>query len=116
MSLTSSILVLRCLNLDTSRRFYEALGLAFTEEQHGKGPVHFACEIGAMVFELYPPNDAGATQNLMLGFTVDDLGAVLGSLAGLGYQPKSPPKNNRVTVLDPDGNAVMLSSVAEKPL
>ncbi len=62
-----------------------------------------------MVFELYPPNDAGTTQNLMLGFTVDDLGATLESLATLGYQPKSPPKHQRCTALDPDGNAVMLS-------
>jgi len=81
--------------------------LTFTEEPHGKGPIHFACEGGGMVFELYPPNDAGTTQNLMLGFTVDNLNATVESL---GYQPKSPPKNQRCTVLDPDGNAVMLSS------
>lgn len=62
-----------------------------------------------MVFELYPPNDAGTTQNVMLGFSVSDLSATVDSLAALGVQPKSPPKNDRCTVLDPDGNAVMLS-------
>jgi len=43
---STNILVLRCLDLDTSRRFYEALGLTFTEEQHGKGSIHYACEFG----------------------------------------------------------------------
>jgi len=47
-----STLVLRCLDLNISRRFYESLGLTFTEEQHGKGAIHFACEGGGMVFPV----------------------------------------------------------------
>lgn len=104
-----NLLVLRCADIHISRQFYECLGLTFTDEQHGKGPTHYACEVGAMVLELYPPNDSGTTQNLMLGFSVSDLTAMLDALAMLGYQPKSPPKNKRCTVLDPDGNTVMLS-------
>lgn len=103
------LFVLRCQDIHVSRRFYECLGLSFTEEQHGKGPTHYACEVGGMVLELYPPNEAGTTQNLMLGFSVSNLTATLGALAVLGYQPKSPPKNDRCTVLDPDSNPVMLS-------
>lgn len=104
-----TLIVLRCRDRYESRRFYEAIGLTFTEEQHGKGPVHDACEHGGMVLELYPPNEAGTTQNLMLGLTVPDLNRVLDGLAALGVQPKSPPKHGRCTVIDPDGNAVMLS-------
>jgi hypothetical protein len=65
--------------------FYEALGLTFTEEQHGAGPVHFACEQEGFVIELYPGvpahplarQDAGA---LMLGFQVAALAVVIANL------------------------------------
>jgi hypothetical protein len=35
-------LVLRASNLVASRNFYEQLGLDFTAEQHGGGPLHYA--------------------------------------------------------------------------
>tara|TARA_R110002072_G_scaffold175315_1_gene331080 strand:- start:402 stop:569 length:168 start_codon:yes stop_codon:yes gene_type:complete len=39
--------------LDTGRGFYEALGLAFEDEEHEGGPLHFACEVGGG--EIFQP-------------------------------------------------------------
>ena len=49
-----NLLVLRAADLAASRRFYEALGLEFVVERHGKGPEHLAASLGEFVFELYP--------------------------------------------------------------
>jgi len=46
--------VLRCADLERSRGFYEALGLRLSAEQHGKGPKHYASNVGGVVLELYP--------------------------------------------------------------
>src|SRR6185436_14374387 len=46
--------VLRCSDLERSRRFYEALGLALRAEQHGAGATHYSMTLGDVVIELYP--------------------------------------------------------------
>ncbi|HEX2731005.1 MAG TPA: hypothetical protein VHM70_05345 [Polyangiaceae bacterium] len=43
--LNLALLVLRCQDLERSRQFYAALGLVFTSEQHGSGPVHYLIEV-----------------------------------------------------------------------
>ena len=55
-----SLLVLRTEDLERSVRFYRTLGLRFAEEQHGNGPVHYACELGETVLELYPAKPGSA--------------------------------------------------------
>jgi catechol 2,3-dioxygenase-like lactoylglutathione lyase family enzyme len=47
-------LVLRCGDLERSRAFYSALGLALVCERHGRGVQHYSCNLGTMVLELYP--------------------------------------------------------------
>ena len=45
------------LRLTTSLRvvaFYQSLGLTFTEEQHGKGPLHYSAPLGDGIIEIYP--------------------------------------------------------------
>ena len=49
-----SLVVLKTREVDSLRRFYNALGVELTEEQHGKGPLHFAGPVGDVVLELYP--------------------------------------------------------------
>lgn len=39
---------------DRVTKFFEAMGLEFKREKHGKGPEHFACEHNGFVFEIYP--------------------------------------------------------------
>lgn len=41
-----NLLVLRTDDLEKSRDFYAALGLAFEKHKHGTGPSHYACESG----------------------------------------------------------------------
>lgn len=48
------IFVIRTDNLQETLEFFTKLGLSFTEEKHGDGPVHYACENNDLVFELYP--------------------------------------------------------------
>ena len=37
-----------------TRQFYETVGLAFVEEKHGEGPVHYAHAFPGLVLEIYP--------------------------------------------------------------
>lgn len=110
-------MVLRCSDLEASRAFYTALGLAFQTEQHGKGPVHYSCQLGDLILELYPgkPGSApGRTQAgaTMHGFLTESLDSVLENLQALGteivHPPTDSPWGRRSVVLDPDGRAVEL--------
>lgn len=85
-----SLLVLYTDQLTRLLRFYEALGLDFTEERHGNGPIHFAVQLGTMVLELYPARGRQSSQpnrSLRLGFKVGSLDAVMGTLDSQGVEP-----------------------------
>ena len=68
MSISLNLVVIRVANLEQAQRFYETLGLQFTREQHGNGPVHLAAKLGEVVFELYPQGTGVATTSTRLGF------------------------------------------------
>ncbi len=55
----AEVRVIRTGDMEGTRRFYEALGLAFVEEQHGDGPRHYACERNGCVLEIYPLRERG---------------------------------------------------------
>jgi hypothetical protein len=40
---------LQCADLKQSRRFYELVGLTFSEEQHGSGPRHLSSDLDGIV-------------------------------------------------------------------
>ena len=108
------LIVIYAQNLEPSLAFYQAIGLSFVAEQHGSGPLHYACEYKNLVMELYPaknPDDV-STHNTMIGFKVDSIEETLSTLRSLGTQPKSPPKDSSwgrwVNVIDPDGRTVQL--------
>jgi catechol 2,3-dioxygenase-like lactoylglutathione lyase family enzyme len=108
-----NLVVLTTADPDRLKAFYTALGMAFTAERHGSGPPHFAGRVGDVVLELYPlPEPAGTVEPVRLGFAVDDVDAVLRSLAGLGVRRVTPPRltewGYRGVVRDPDGRAVEL--------
>jgi lactoylglutathione lyase len=108
------LLVIKTAQVDEVRAFYQCLGLALAEERHGSGPAHYAAKVGEAVFEVYPLPDANATTDstTRLGFSVNDLERVVGSLRALGYTLLNPPRETpwgrRVMVRDPDGRAVEL--------
>ncbi len=49
-----NLVVIPSVDIQRSLAFYQSLGLSFVAERHGKGPVHFAAELGSTIFEIYP--------------------------------------------------------------
>jgi predicted enzyme related to lactoylglutathione lyase len=92
-------------------RFYEALGLRFDLERHGRGPEHYACRVGKSVFEIYPRNsEADCTTATRLGFGVADLDkACNGVIANRGRMVRAATETSwgrRAVVCDPEGHTV----------
>ena len=54
------VALIRTHDIEAAKTFFEAFGLTFVQEQHGSGPVHYACEVGGAVFEIYPARDGAA--------------------------------------------------------
>ena len=108
MSIGLTLVVLRCADVQASRTFYEALGLAFVEEQHGDGPVHYAATLGGTVLELYPARDRPSSPG-RLGFAVDDVQGSLRAARAAGGQVRASSGPDRVVVEDPDGVPVELT-------
>ena len=111
---TLSLLVLRAADPARTRRFYEALGLLFAEEQHGTGPVHHACVLGATVLEIYPAAASDvATRGSRLGLRVDDVRdayrKVIGCGAGVHRTLGDSERGFLAVVIDPDGRLVELT-------
>lgn len=77
------LLVLKTHDVDSVVAFYRTLGLAFAEEQHGKGPLHHSAPLGDGIVEIYPlSKDQSADSTTRLGFTVADPDAVVAMIAG----------------------------------
>jgi hypothetical protein len=109
-----TLLVLKTRQVDRVRTFYEASGIAFTEERHGSGPRHHAGRVGDVVMEVYPlPDDGTADTSTRLGFKVGDLAGVVQTLQGLETpvvkQPTQTAWGLQAVVKDPDGRSVELT-------
>lgn len=112
------LIVIRAADLEQTARFYRALDLEFVEEQHGNGPLHYACDLNGTVIEIYPgkPGTApdrrsgGAT---LLGFQVASLEAMLKAVEVTGAIVLTAPQvslwGRRAVVQDPDGRAIELT-------
>jgi lactoylglutathione lyase len=109
------LLVLKTRQVEQLRLFYETLGIGLTEEQHGKGPMHFAGQVGDVVIEVYPLTDESTPvdASIRLGFAVDNLAEVVQKLQSIGSEIVTPPRETawgvQAVVHDPDGRAVQLS-------
>jgi catechol 2,3-dioxygenase-like lactoylglutathione lyase family enzyme len=103
-----TLVVLRCADLERSRRFYEALGFTLVAEQHDAGPRHYSGRVGQTVLELYP-DASGSTRGLRLGLQLIDLAAALSALAAIGSVPRP---GSPVTIDDPDGHRLELHSAS----
>jgi predicted enzyme related to lactoylglutathione lyase len=108
-----NLLVLRAEDPERLCEFYAALGLSFVREQHGKGPVHHASQIGGLVFEIYPRGkDEPPTIGARIGFNVPSLDAALYALNGQNASvlngPITTARGRRATVRDPEGHKVEL--------
>lgn len=110
-----TLLVLKTRQIEQLRRFYQALGIELAEEQHGRGPVHFAGRAGGVVIEVYPlqNEDTPVDASTRLGFTVDTLAEVVVRLQAIGAQIVALPKETafglQAVVKDPDGRSVEIT-------
>ena len=80
MQMTINLLVLRCRDMEHTRRFYELLGFEFTREAHGTGPVHYASQSAGFVLELYPIQGEQLPDQVRLGFAIPLLADVSGDI------------------------------------
>jgi predicted enzyme related to lactoylglutathione lyase len=113
-----SSLVLRTTRIDACLEFYRKLGLAFIEEKHGKGPVHYSSSSSGVLIEIYPEPQKNVTENasgssIRLGFTVEALASTLASLETTGARVLRSPTltrwGNVAVALDPDGREVQIN-------
>lgn len=108
------LLVLRCKDVEASRRFYERLGLTFTKEKHGSGPEHYASTEAGFVLELYPVKEGHGPDNVRLGFSLPGLGELIDDLMKhpdviVLKQPRNTADGLVVVLQDPDGRAVKVT-------
>lgn len=124
-TISLSFLVIRTINIENTLSFYSALGMEFIEEQHGlSNLVHYACDLGNIVLEIYPcqatlansENKQKMGAESMLGFNVTSLEKTLYNLEKLGIKSKisSKVKNSqrRASVTDPDGRIIHLTEIS----
>lgn len=105
-----NLLVLRCGDIDASRRFYELLELRFEKHKHGGGAEHYASE-AKVVLELYPAAEGDRDQT-GVGFAVNDLQAVRQAMIEARLKPREIVENpwgKSFVVRDPDGRRVEIS-------
>lgn len=108
-----NLVVIRSGDIDRAVTFYQMMGLVFEKHSHGSGPEHYASEVSGFVFEIYPLNEGQPpTTSTRIGFSVDDVDAIVSSLKNLGAKIVSPPKDSewgrRAVVRDLDGHSVEL--------
>lgn len=108
-----NLVVVRCSDIARAAAFYSRLGLQFTQHRHGKGPEHYAAELGDGVFELYPmAPDAPSTLGTRVGFSVSSIDDVMAALADFPEAIISAAKDSewgrRAVLADPDGHRVEL--------
>lgn len=117
-----NLLVIRAAEPRSLVRFYSTLGLEFAEEKHGAGPIHFACDLGGSVFEIYPlGKKSQPTTGARLGFGVRSLVDTLAKMNALeGTEILEPPHRTAwgltALVVDPEGHRVELRESASAEL
>jgi Predicted enzyme related to lactoylglutathione lyase len=110
------LIVIRVADVERAKQLYKTLGLAFSREQHGSGPEHFAAVLGGVVFEIYPQkHPLEQERGVRLGFRVESVDRTLESLVKFPLevvvQPHDAAYGRRAVVRDPDGYILELSSL-----
>lgn len=113
------LVVIYSTQLETIRAFYELLGMTFARERHGRGPEHFAAQLGELVFEIYPASaDNPPANSVRLGFSVASLDRLVETLVDGGgkliTEPLDSPWGRRAVVADPEGRRLELAE-ARRP-
>ena len=107
------LLVLKTHDVSALVAFYQLLGFTFTEEQHGKGPLHHSAQLADGIFEIYPlPDNQTVDSTTRLGFAIADPDSVVATAESVGGRVIKPcrdtPWGYLSLVEDPDGRTVEL--------
>ncbi len=108
-----NLVVIRAEDIDKLASFYELFGIEFEKHSHGKGPEHYAAELGDLVFEIYPKsNEQQTTIDTRIGFAVADIEGLVKTLVDYGAilksEPKESPWGKRAVIQDLEGHKVEL--------
>ncbi|MFM9269073.1 VOC family protein [Halomonas elongata] len=110
-----NLIVIRVSDLERSRLWYERLGLEFSEEQHGGGPVHYAAVKTNFVFELYPESTSNpVSSSVRLGFCVKNVRETVDIQVlsdSVVVEPAMRSGRFSAVLVDPDGIKVEISEV-----
>lgn len=108
--------VLYASNVEATRQFYEALGFAFTKENHPGCPPHWGHDLGLIMLEIYPLREGAKVSpgtSIVIVAMIDDFAVTATRLLELGCRIQAPepgPNGRRaVTVKDPDGRLVRIA-------
>jgi lactoylglutathione lyase len=117
----ANLLVIRSPDIDRAVTFYQRMGLQFHRHSHGKGPEHYASDVGGFVFEIYPQKNADEiTTNTRIGFNVNDVDRVVELLrevhATIVTEPTDTEWGRRSVVKDFDGHTVELVTPQNREL
>lgn len=108
-----NLIVIRSLDAVRLVAFYQLLGISFKEEQHGRGPVHWAADLDGLVLEVYPAKTSDeVNEAVRLGFEIEDVIATVNALRSSGVEIASDVKESqwglRAVVRDCDGRTIEL--------
>lgn len=109
-----ALIVLRVADIGRAADFYSVFGMSFEKHAHGKGPEHYAANLGEIVFEIYPQTtEENSTRHVRIGFRVSDVKATLQALEEKGGTIISVPKESawglRAVIDDPFGHRIELT-------
>ncbi|MFO0689834.1 MAG: VOC family protein [Myxococcota bacterium] len=110
----SPLIVIRSSNPRSLAGFYRALGIDLTEEKHGSGPTHYACEMNDSVFEIYPlGKKSQPTTGARLAFDVGSLHDALARIHAIGdvailESPHESSRGRTAVIADPEGHRIEL--------
>ena len=112
-----NLLVIKSARMEELVSFYQMLGVRFDHHQHQRGPLHYAAELGNMVFEIYPlPENELVNTSIRLGFSVANLESTIDQLGKAGIKIIREPKQTEWgyigIVEDPDGRKVELNQLS----
>lgn len=111
-----NLLVIKTHQLEVVCQFYQSLGIPFQQHRHGKGPIHYAAEMGPFVFEIYPlaAPQAIVDNSIRLGFEVPQLDDLIKTLPAdvILKKPYHSEWGYQVLIRDPDGRKVELTQAS----
>jgi hypothetical protein len=104
------LLLIRTGQLEEVKSFYQQVGLVFEAHRHQGGHLHYAAQLGATTFEIYPllKSQTEADTSNRLGFTIDNFEVFLQSLKRefIVTAPQLTEWGEMAVVKDPDGRKV----------